>query len=154
VRALTSDGYSLLFEGETATCTKGDVEIFCARIQHGLYVLDDAEVYNTEEAPESLNETMLNLWHRRLGHTNFADIQKLQSSSQGISVSCKIKTAGRRACEGCLAGKMKESFNKKSDTRSTIRVRRLHADTSGILPISIRGYRYFLLVIDDATRCT
>ena len=27
-------------------------------------------------------------------------------------------------------------------------------DTSGILPISIRGYRYFLLIVDDATRCT
>ena len=49
---------------------------------------------------------------------------------------------------------MKESFNKKTDTRQTNRIRKLHADTSGILPISIRGYRYFLLVICDATRAT
>ena len=49
---------------------------------------------------------------------------------------------------------MKESFNKKTDSRQTHRIQRLHADMSGILPISIRGYRYFLLVICDATRAT
>ena len=49
---------------------------------------------------------------------------------------------------------MKESFSKKTDTRQTHRIRKLHADTSGILPISIRGYCYFLLVICNATRAT
>ena len=49
---------------------------------------------------------------------------------------------------------MKESFSKKTDIRQTHRIRKLHTNTSGILPISIRGYRYFLLVICDATRAT
>jgi hypothetical protein len=71
-----------------------------------------------------------------------------------MTISRRIRTAGRRACEGCLAGKMKESFNKKTDTQSTTRIKKLHADTLGILPVLIQGYRYFLLVIDNATRGT
>ena len=54
--------------------------------------------------------------------------------------------------KGCLASKMKESFNKKIDNRSTIKIRRLHADISGIQVPSAKGYRYWLLMIDDSTR--
>jgi hypothetical protein len=60
--------------------------------------------------------------------------------------------AGKTACEACLAGRQKESFNKKTDNQSTIKLRRLYCDISGIQDISIRGYRYYLLVVDDATR--
>jgi hypothetical protein len=62
--------------------------------------------------------------------------------------------AGNTACEACLAGRQKESFNKKTDNRSTIKLRRLHYDISGIQDISIRGNRYYLLVVDNATRIT
>jgi hypothetical protein len=60
--------------------------------------------------------------------------------------------AGKTACEACLAGRQKESFNKKTDNRSTVKLGRLHCDISGIQDISIRGYKYYLLVVDDATR--
>ena len=59
---------------------------------------------------------------------------------------------GEHACEECLAGKMAESFHKTTDSRSDQLGYRLHCDLSGIKVPSIRGYRYFLLVVDDATR--
>ena len=49
---------------------------------------------------------------------------------------------------------MKESFVKKTDQRKAQKLRRVHADISGIKATSIRGFKYFLLVIDDATRMT
>jgi hypothetical protein len=49
---------------------------------------------------------------------------------------------------------MKELFNKKTDSRQTQRIRKLYANTSSILSTSFRGYRYFLLVICNATRAT
>jgi hypothetical protein len=61
---------------------------------------------------------------------------------------------GEDACEPCLASGMKESFNKTTDNRADIKIRRLHTDLSGIKASSIRGYKYFLLVVDDATRYT
>ena len=49
---------------------------------------------------------------------------------------------------------MKESFNRKTDNRSENKLQQLHTDISSIKDKSVRGYRYFLLVIDDATRAT
>ena len=48
---------------------------------------------------------------------------------------------------------MKETFLKKTENRTSKPARRLHTDISGKLPTSIRGYNYFLIVIDDASRC-
>jgi hypothetical protein len=61
---------------------------------------------------------------------------------------------GEDACEACLAGGMKESFNKTTDNRTDIKIRRLHTDLSGIKAPNIRGYKCFLLVVDNATRYT
>jgi len=44
---------------------------------------------------------------------------------------------GKKLYKPCLAGKMKELFNKKTDKREGKRVRRLHADLSGYHLLSI-----------------
>ena len=60
--------------------------------------------------------------------------------------------AGETACKACLARRMKESFNKSTDSREKGKLRRLHYDLSRIRMKSIRGYQYFLIAVDDATR--
>jgi len=59
---------------------------------------------------------------------------------------------GEKLYEPCLAGKMKESFNKKTDKREGRRVRRLYADLSRYHLASVRGFRYFLVISCDASR--
>ena len=49
---------------------------------------------------------------------------------------------------------MKEHFNKTTDTRATAKIQRIHADISGIKTESYRGYRYFMLFVDDHSRMT
>ena len=51
-----------------------------------------------------------------------------------------------------LARKIKESFYKKTDSRIGTKARRLYADLLEIKPLSYRDYRYFLIVINDASR--
>jgi hypothetical protein len=93
--------------------------------------------------------------HRRLGYVSYKRIKQLL---EGNSVSLiKLKDKRRllhseKLCEPCLAGKMKESFNKKTNKREGRRVRRLHADLSGYHLASVRGFRYFLVVSCDASR--
>ena len=58
----------------------------------------------------------------------------------------------KKLCEPCLAGKIKESFNKKTDKREGKRVRRLYADLFGYYLAFVRGFRYFLVVSCDASR--
>ena len=80
--------------------------------------------------------------------------QLLDSNSIGLPVlKAKRKLLkGETACDACLAGKMKESFNKKTDKREGKKVHRLHADLSGIHSKSVRGYRYYLVVTCDVSR--
>jgi hypothetical protein len=52
----------------------------------------------------------------------------------------------------CLAGKIKELFNKKTNKCEGKRVRRLYADLSKYYLAFIRGFRYFLVVSCDASR--
>jgi GAG-pre-integrase domain len=178
VHALTSDGYGVDFRGDSAMCHKDGALIFEAHWRYGSYIVNEADAFianggdvdnpkvpdiweeiDSDEDIETmeinpLDEDQTDLMHRRLGHINHEYIKKLASHSIGCKVGgVRRRTVGRRACRPCLAGKLKESFSKKSDSRRTQKGHRLHADCSGILPESIRGFRYFLLVIDDATRC-
>jgi putative NADPH-quinone reductase len=52
----------------------------------------------------------------------------------------------------CLAGKIKESFNKKTNKREGKRVKRLYINLSKYYLVFIRGFRYFLVVSCDASR--
>jgi hypothetical protein len=174
VSALDSEGYSILFSKGKATCIKDNVQYFKAPLYNDVYMVEEqaraasasassitsdlrSASHDTSTIPSNITtntkESLADLWHRRLAHTNHNDIQRLQHTSIGMGIfPPKQKTSGDHACEGCLAGKMKESFNKKTDSRTTQRIRRLHCDTSGIRQMSYRGYRYFMVITDDATR--
>jgi hypothetical protein len=52
----------------------------------------------------------------------------------------------------CLAGKIKESFNKKTNKREGKRVKRLYADLSRYYLAFIQGFRYFLVVSCNVSR--
>ena len=58
---------------------------------------------------------------------------------------------GETACDTCLAGKIKESFNKKTDKREEKKVQRLHANLSSIHSKLVRGFRYYLVVSCDTS---
>ncbi len=59
---------------------------------------------------------------------------------------------GEKKCECCLVGKMKESFYKKTDSCKGTKARRLYADLLEIKLLSCKDYRYFLIIIDNASR--
>jgi hypothetical protein len=63
------------------------------------------------------------------------------------------KLPREQACKLCLVGKIHESFYKTIDNRATEPLVRIHVDILGIKTKTTRGYKYFLLLIDDYT-CT
>ena len=93
--------------------------------------------------------------HRRLGHVSYKRINQLLNGNSIGLIKPKDKRKqlkGEKLYKPCLAGKMKELFNKKTDKREGKRVRRLHADLSGYHLASIQGFRYFLVISCDASR--
>ncbi|KAI0999468.1 hypothetical protein K3495_g8728 [Podosphaera aphanis] len=77
------------------------------------------------------NEESIWELHRRFGHVNFQDIKKLVDLGVlGGKVHLEKRPVyqGEKHCKSCLAGRMKERFNKKTDTRDCVKGSRLHAD--------------------------
>ena len=161
---LNDQGIAVTFEKRTVRATYGANVIFTGSGNQGLYYVDlqsDSALATTSTLSNTdlllTTSSVRELWHDRLGHVSYKTVEQMPKFADGIVLPKMTPTdriAGETACESCLAGRMKESFNKKTDNRATRKLVRLHCDISGIQVESIRGYRYSLEVIDDATRCT
>ena len=155
---LNEERISILLEDNMAMVYHQDtgIPIFEAVGLKGLYVFnpDEAQASALEVEDLSLiSKSMKEVWHRRLGHINYRDLEKMKETSDGVEYpKTAMDPEGEQACEGCLAGRMSESFHKSTDNRFEVKGQRLHMDISGIKPASVQGYHYFLLVVDDATR--
>jgi len=93
--------------------------------------------------------------HRRLGHMSYKRINQLLDSNSVGLIKPKDKRKlphNEKLCEPCLAGKIKELFNKKTNKREGKRVKRLYADLSRYYLASVRGFRYFLVISCNASR--
>jgi hypothetical protein len=175
VSTLALDGYKLVFKNNTAIYTKDNVQYFKSTLLNSIYIVGEEQTRNArsafidtddtddvldksataKSATINLTESIAELWHRRLAHTNNNDIQKLQKAFREMGqFAPKAKTAGDRACEECLADKIKESFNKKTNSRTTQHIRKVHVNISGIRTTTFQGYKYYLLVTDDTTQCS
>ena len=121
----------------------------------GSEISDPRKSKNRRTSETSEEEEEWTILHQRLGHASYKNIDiLLNGNSTSLQKPRNIRKIlkGEKKCECCLAGKMKESFHKKTDSRIGTKARRLHADLSGRKPLSCRDYRYFLVVIDDASR--
>jgi len=93
--------------------------------------------------------------YRKLSYISYTRIDQLLDGNFISLIKLKSKRKllkGEKLCELCLAGKMKELFNKKTNKREGKRVRRLYADLSKYYLAFIRGFRYFLVVSCDVSR--
>ncbi|KAI0995902.1 hypothetical protein K3495_g12278 [Podosphaera aphanis] len=112
-------------------------------------------VLEREDEPLNISESEWDILHRRLGHLKFKGVDKiLRNDRTGVNVPTRKRPTplGATSCESYLAGKMKEYFNKKSDRRADTILRRIYCDISGIQSMSVRGYRYYLPVVDGVSR--
>ena len=92
------------------------------------------------------------LWHHRLCHQNFRAIDDMRKGEMvrglpNIPFSDRI-------CRNCVAGKHSWSkFPSSSSFRATRRLKLIYGDICGpIQPSTIRGRRYYFLLVDDFTR--
>ena len=158
IRVLDDGGATIIFKDQKMKALKDQRILFEGSRIDGLYYVDQPiEKAFTTSTPENTTQARKDreLWHTRLAHINYKSVDKMRECSVGVQYRYSQPEnykAGETACEPCLAGKMKESFNKSTDSREEVKLRRIHCDLSGIRVKSIRGYQYFLVAIDDATR--
>jgi len=90
----------------------------------------------------------VNVAHECLGHVSLASIQALAKQ-----YNCKLTGKFRSGCQGCAYAKSKQKNVPNNTTkRATQRGERLFVDLSGPFTKSLKGNKYWMLVVDDFTR--
>lgn len=64
------------------------------------------------------------LWHFRLAHASYKTLTRLPD----IPRKYKLFSNAVDTCEACLVGKLKETFSKKPENRTSKITHRLHSD--------------------------
>jgi hypothetical protein len=91
-------------------------------------------------------------WHERLGHANFGSLEKM-GRLEMVRGLPPISHA-EQFCDTCVLAKhCRGVFPKQSKYRVDKALEFVHDDLCGLVkPTTPGGRRYFLLLVDDATR--
>jgi transposase InsO family protein len=91
-------------------------------------------------------------WHERLGHANFGSLEKM-GRLEMVRGLPPISHAEQFCDTRVLAKHHHGAFPKQSKYRTNKALELVHDDLCGpVKPVTPSGRRYFLLLIDDATR--
>lgn len=105
---------------------------------------------NAARTKPNVNE----LWHQRLGHTNYNFIQHManQNMVEGLPPGIKFLEKDH-VCDACVRGKLSRSSFPTSQNRSSAPLEIVHSDVWGPAQLSSNGgNRYFVSFIDDFSR--
>jgi Reverse transcriptase (RNA-dependent DNA polymerase)/gag-polypeptide of LTR copia-type len=114
--------------------------------------MQDAVEHVERDEPElTLNEKEYYLlMHRRFSHLG---PEKLRNLHKVTTLSRPIKTPSKKEiCEVCSLTKMTNLIPKQLSPHKLSKLALIQFDVAGPFPISLRGNRYFMLIIDSWTR--
>ncbi|KAK1429889.1 hypothetical protein QVD17_12206 [Tagetes erecta] len=121
-----------------------------------VYKLDmsqiDAETETTCLIAHASNDES-QLWHRRLGHSNFRNMNRLVTGNHAVGIPSK-KFSTTDLCPACLTGKQhRMSFKSKPENSISKPLQMLQMDLFGPTNVqSIEKKSYCFVIIDDFTR--
>lgn len=127
------------------------------KVHPNLFTLSGILVNRTASAAQAAaaqtQDTQAELWHKRMGHLGYHSLGKLINMTNGVNCTQTAISEQPGLCEGCMMGRQAREPRHTRQTTSTVPLYRLHADVCGPLPVtSLTGKRYFLVVVDEATR--
>ena len=147
VRKIEEAGGVITFEKGVGRVSLGGKE-FLARRTGSLYTLSVKPIVEEANVASSSSDAML--WHGRLGHRNFIDVQKLGELNVGVPQGLNIP--GK--CEVCeIAKHTHTSFSHEAVRTVKEPFEKVHADLVGPIEVSsYGGHRYALGLTDERTR--
>lgn len=151
VSELIKNGNSVVFQtGRCLIRNKSGDLVAEAKLVDGVYKL----ILQTETCLLASSPADGQTWHRRLGHLNSTDMNKMkQGLVEGMYYSDTFVTS-KSNCQVCCEGKQSR-LPFSTGTRATEMLQIVHSDICGPMECkSIGGARYFLLFVDDFSRMT
>jgi hypothetical protein len=143
---LDSDGYDTLFSKGKVYIGKNFVPTDVRVTGH----LSKGSYYVTIPSSSAKTATHMQEWHVKLNHLHEAALHKLGEAGL-IPVNSSEKLP---QCESCLLGKARKgAVPKHSNFKASRPGELIHSDLCGpINPVSIRGFRFFMIFVDDYSR--
>ena len=157
----TRKGMGIFFHGESCDITLDNKTIGSAPKVNNTYILSVLEPsakiailiqQNMRALATSLmfNEEAVELWHRRMGHLNEADLKRLVNMSKGIMLTQKPRA--RPICEACAKAKSTRKVSRRVQHEVLEKLGKIHLDLGGPFNVpSINGAKYYMLLTDQAT---
>jgi transposase InsO family protein len=109
--------------------------------------INDTYNFNTEVNPYKPKVLNINDIHDKLGHVGETVLRKTMKHL-GYTVTGTLKS-----CDACRMAKARaKGVKKQTETRSTIPGERMYIDITGPFSTSLGGSKYWVQVVDDATR--
>jgi hypothetical protein len=139
--------------------------------KEGLYLLEDQdsvcvhEIYPSFKSLSSVHKSFvhksinnrsshLQLWHNRLGHASYANLQFLKNCISDLCTPCNVNDHDNH-CLVCPLAKQKRLPFPIHNKMPSVSFALIHCDVWGPIPFSTNdGFKYFLTIVDDHTRCT
>ena len=90
-------------------------------------------------------------WHIKLGHLSFTTLQETAKRNLALGLpSTKFEPFTCPSCDQCKITQL--PYASADHLPREAKLGLIHADICGPVPASKEGHRYFLTLIDDATR--
>ncbi|GJX54141.1 retrovirus-related pol polyprotein from transposon TNT 1-94 [Tanacetum coccineum] len=149
--------YIVQFDDKQGTIFNANKEIvLITPRRNDVYVLDMSSLTPNgvcffAKALESVNW----LWHKRLSHLNFKNINKLAKQSKVLGLPSLVYSKDK-PCTTCEKGKHhRASFKTKQNFSIRKCLHPLHMDLFGLVsPMSINHEKYTLVIVDEYSRYT
>lgn len=107
-------------------------------------------IFENAQAMPAVVENDTFLWHQRMGHLNFTDMDKVPNCTTGVKLSpLKENTT----CISCIEAKQSRQSFPSEGSRATELLEVIHSDVCGPMQTaSLGGARYFVTFTDDFSR--
>ncbi|GJV75496.1 retrovirus-related pol polyprotein from transposon TNT 1-94 [Tanacetum coccineum] len=149
--------YIVQFDDKQVTIFNANKEIvLIAPRRNDVYVLDMSSLtLNGASFFAKASESVNWLWHKRLLHLNFKNINKLAKQKKVLGLPSLVYSKDK-PCSACKKEKHhRTSFKTKQNTATTKCLHLLHMDLFGpVSPISINHEKYTLVIVDESLRYT
>lgn len=147
VSQIIKTGGQVKFNGEGCVIlNKLNTVVATASLVNNMYRLSTAEA---DACISDIDKQDAYVWHQRMGHLNFPDLEKLNDCTEGAVFRKQVDVP----CLTCLEGKQTRLPFNHEGTRATQLLELVHSDLCGPMETtSLGGASYFLTLTDDFSR--
>jgi hypothetical protein len=143
--------------GRAAVCTDSRTGQITCTFQQGSSGLFECKLPAITPSACSTSGCTTSLLHQQLGHLSDGCLKTLINKKAITGLPEKYSAPSSthpQGCTPCIQAKAKRVSHPANPSRAPHRLDLIHADLVGpFTPTSIRGYKYWLTIVDDNSRC-